>query len=145
VEPNLDMTEGLAAAAAGRLIEVLTTDGWAAIKASVLGLWRHSHPERMEAELAEARGELLQAEQSGSNAELQGLLIAEWEARLARLIATRPDITDELRVLLLEETRTARSTAQQALTSTTLESHVSGGGDAYQAGRDMTITKGGKA
>lgn len=143
METTSDMAGGLASAAAARLIDLLATDGWAAIKASVLSLWRHSHPERVEAELAEARGELVQATQAGDSVELQGLLVAEWQARLARLIAARPDITDELRALLLNVPRDAGSTGQQATASMTLEAQVSGGGDAYMAGRDMTITKGG--
>jgi DNA-binding TFAR19-related protein (PDSD5 family) len=96
----------------------------------------------VEAELAEARGELMQATQAGDSAELQGLLVAEWRARLARLIAARPDVADELRALLLEVSRDAGSTRQQTA-SMTLEAQVSGGGDAYLAGRDMTITNGG--
>ena len=138
-----DIAGGLASVAAGRLIDLLATDGWAAIKASILALWRHSHPERVEAELAEARRELLQATQTGDGVELQGLLVAEWQARLARLIATRPDVTEELRALFLEVSRGAEPTAQQTTGSMTLEAHVSGGGDAYQAGRDMNITEGG--
>ncbi|MEU9045253.1 MULTISPECIES: hypothetical protein [unclassified Kitasatospora] len=145
MEMGLDTAGGLAAAAAARLIDLLTTDGWAAIKASVLALWRHSHPERVEAELVEARGELLRAEQAGDSVELQGLLVAEWQARLARLIAMRPDVIDELRALFLQESHDAGPTGQRITTSTTLEAHVSGGGDAYLAGRDMTVTKDGTA
>ncbi|NUR30846.1 MAG: hypothetical protein HOV83_34195 [Catenulispora sp.] len=143
METTTDMAGGLASAAAARLIDLLATDGWAAIKASVLSLWRHAHPERVEAELAEARGELVQATQAGDSVELQGLLVAEWQARLARLIAARPDITDELRTLLLDVPSDAGSTEQRTTAAMTLEAQVSGGGNAYQAGRDMTITKGG--
>ncbi|QUQ64602.1 hypothetical protein [Kutzneria sp. CA-103260] len=137
-----DMAWELASAAAKRLIDLLATDGWTAIKASVLSLWKHSHPERVEAELAEARGELMQATQAGDSVELQGLLVAEWQARLARLIATRPDITDQLRALLLQVPPDMGSTGQQTTASMTLEAQVSGGGDAYLAGRDLTITQG---
>lgn len=141
METGLDVA-GLASAAAGRLVGLLTTQGWVAIKASVLSMWRHSHPERVDADLTEARGELLRAQEAGDGGELHGLLVAEWQARLARLIATRPDVVEELRVLLLEESRDAEP-EQQA--STTLKAHVSGGGDAYLAGRDMTVTKGRQA
>jgi hypothetical protein len=143
MDPNIDMNAGLASVAAARLIEMLSADGWSAVKNAVRSLWRHSHPERVEAELAEARGELLKAEETGGGAELQELLVAEWQARLARLVATRPDVVEELRTLLLgqpEATSTGQTTA-----SMTQEAHVSGGGDAYLAGRDMKITKGGPA
>lgn len=134
---NSDMGGGLAAVAAGRLIDLLATDGWAATKASVLALWRHSHPEQPEAALAETRSELMRAARSGDGAEVRELLVAQWRARLARLIATRPDAAEELRVLFPE--------ASRATGSTTLEAHVSGGGDAYQAGRDLKMTRGGTA
>ncbi|MEU5097453.1 hypothetical protein [Streptomyces sp. NPDC020996] len=135
---------GLAAAAAARLIDLLATDGWAAVKSSVLSLWRSAHPERVEEELDDARGELLQAQQTGDGQELQGLLVAEWQARIIRLMATRPDAVDELRALFGGEPRAAGTPEQQITGSMTLEAHVSGG-DAFLAGRDMTVTRGGQA
>ncbi|MER6309663.1 hypothetical protein [Streptomyces sp. NPDC001657] len=135
---------GLASAAAARLIDLLTTDGWAAVKSSVLSLWRSAHPERIEEELADARGELLQAQQTGDSQELQGLLVAEWQARIIRLMAARPDAVNELRALFGEEPRAAGTPEQRITGSMTLEAHVSGG-DAFLAGRDMTVTRGGQA
>ncbi len=148
MEPtNLDLKAGLASIAARRLIELLSSDGWTAVKHAVRSLWRHSHPERVEAELVEARGELLKAEQAGGGAELQELLVAEWQARLARLITARPEIVDELRALLLGTSDESGSSAPTKV-STTLKARVSGGGDAYMAGRDLTVNtadKGGQA
>ena len=139
MEPtNVDLNAGLASMAAGRLIELLSSDGWTAVKHAVRSLWRHSHPERVEAELVEARGELVKAEQAGGGAELQELLVAEWRARLARLIAARPEIVDELRTLLLGAAQESGSSAPTTA-SATLKARVSGGGGAYLAGRDMTV------
>ncbi|MFJ7497799.1 hypothetical protein ACIQZB_43280 [Streptomyces sp. NPDC097727] len=135
---------GLASAAAARLIDLLATDGWGAVKSSVLALWRSAHPERVEEELADARGELLQAQQTGDGEELQGLLIAEWQARIIRLMATRPDAVDELRALFGGQLRAAGTPEQQITGAMTLEAHVSGG-DAFLAGRDMNVTRGGQA
>ncbi|MGW6589585.1 hypothetical protein [Streptomyces globisporus] len=135
---------GLATAAAARLIDLLATDGWDAIKASVLSLWRTAHPERVEEELDDARAELIQAEQAGGDAELPGLLAAEWRARIIRLLATRPDTVDELRALLAGDLRTVAAPEQRITGSLTLEAHVSGG-DAFQAGRDMHVTRGGQS
>ncbi|MFJ7069141.1 hypothetical protein [Streptomyces sp. NPDC101115] len=134
---------GLASVAAARLIDLLATDGWAAVKASVLSLWRSAHPERVEEELDDARGELLQARQTGDGQELRGLLVAEWQARIVRLLATRPDAVDELRALFGEEPRAAGTRDQQITGSMTLEAHVTGG-DAFLAGRDMNVTRGGQ-
>jgi hypothetical protein len=135
---------GLASAAAARLIDLLATDGWGAVKSSVLALWRSAHSERVEAELADARGELLQARQTGASEELQGLLVAEWQARIIRLVATRPGAVDELRALFGEELSAARTPEQQISGSMMLEAHVSGG-DAFLAGRDMTVSRDGQA
>ncbi|MFB6814733.1 hypothetical protein ACFCV8_09330 [Streptomyces sp. NPDC056347] len=135
---------GLASAAAARLIDLLATDGWGAVKSSVLALWRSAHPERVEEELTDARSELLQARQAGDDGELQGLLVAEWQARLVRLMAARPDAVDELRALFGTEPGTAGTAEQQITGSMTLEAHVSGG-DAFLAGRDMNVTRGGPA
>ncbi|MEV5970124.1 hypothetical protein [Streptomyces sp. NPDC051921] len=134
---------GLASVAAARLIDLLATDGWATAKAAVLSLWRSAHPERVEEELDDARGELLQARQAGDGRELQGLLVAEWQARIVRLLAARPDAVDELRALFGEEPHTAGTQDRQITGSMTLEAHVTGG-NAFLAGRDMTVTRGGQ-
>ncbi|MGA5423752.1 hypothetical protein [Streptomyces lavendulocolor] len=135
---------GLASVAAARLIDLLATDGWAAVKSSVLSLWRSAHPHRVEEELGEARGELLQARQTGDGQELQGMLVAEWQARIVRLMATRPDAVEELRALFGGEPHSAGAPEQLITGTMTMEAHVSGG-DAYLAGRDMTVTRGGQA
>ncbi|MCX5400635.1 hypothetical protein [Streptomyces sp. NBC_00102] len=132
---------GLASAAAARLIDLLATDGWAAVRSSVLSLWRNAHPELVEVELDDARGELLHAQQSGESDELQGLLVTEWQARLVRLLASRPEAVDELRALFGEGPHAGGSPDQRIAGSLTQEAHVHGG-DAFQAGRDMTITRG---
>ncbi|MFJ1545846.1 hypothetical protein [Streptomyces sp. NPDC088246] len=135
---------GLASAAAARLIDLLATDGWGAVKSSVLALWRSAHPERVEEELTDVRSELLQAQQTGGGEELQGLLVAEWQARIIRLMATRPEAVAELRALLGGELRAAGTPGPQITGSMTLEAHVSDG-DAFLAGRDMNVTRGGQA
>lgn len=132
----------LASTAAARLIDLLAADGWDAAKASVLSLWRTAHPERVEEELDDARAELIRAEQAG-DAELAGLLAAEWQARIIRLLATRPDTVDELRALVAGDLRTPRASEQRITGSLTLEAHVSGG-DAFLAGRDMNVSRGGQ-
>lgn len=135
---------GLASAAAARLIDLLATDGWGAVKSSVLALWRSAHPERVDEELADARAELLQARQTGDGEELHALLVAEWQARIVRLMATRPDVVDGLRTLFGGEPGAPGTPEQRITGSMTLEAHVSGG-DAFQAGRDMNVTRGEQA
>ena len=125
------------------MLELLTTDGWETLKASVVSLWRHAHPERVESELAEARADLLRAHTVGDGQELHRLLRAEWQARLIKLLVARPDAVDEVRRLLHSQERGAPEDLPHG--STALEAHVSGGGSAYQAGRDLTIATDGSA
>ena len=120
-------------------------DSWEAVKSSVVSLWRHSHPERIDTDLTEARSDLLQARKSGNGQELQGLLLAEWQARLTRLLASQPDLVDELRVLIQDQQRGAASAGHQPPISIALDAHVSGGGNVYQAGHNITVTKEGSA
>lgn len=135
----------LASSAAERLIDLLTKDGWAAVKASVVALWRHSRPDQVDADLDEAQSDLLHADEGGGGPQARRLLEAEWQARLARLFATRPDAVVEVRALMGGELGGADRAGQQTASSMTLKARVSGGGDAFQAGRDMRITKGGQA
>ncbi|MFD4137136.1 hypothetical protein [Streptomyces goshikiensis] len=140
MEPSFDVTV-LASAAAARLIDLLTTDGWTAARAAVASLWRRGHPELVEAELTEARAELLQAEASdGGGPEIRTLLVAEWQARIARLLATHPDLIDEMRELVGELLRGTGTAEGQTVGVLHQEAHVTDG-DAYLAGRDISITK----
>ncbi|WP_069815551.1 hypothetical protein [Streptomyces sp. TP-A0874] len=142
MDPSLDVA-ALASTAAERLIELLTTDGWAAARAAVVSLWRRGHPERVEAELTEARGELLRAGESDGGPELRALLVSEWQARLARLLATHPDLVDETREMVGGLPHHGGSAAGQTVGSLHQEAHVTDG-NAYLAGRDISVTKGGE-
>ncbi|GAA2262520.1 MULTISPECIES: hypothetical protein [Kitasatospora] len=132
----------LASSAAGQLMNVIATDSWAAVKSVVLALWRRSHPERAEEDLAQARADLLAAQQAGNAEQLQQVLVAEWQARLSRLLLAQPDLADELRALL--EGALAEPDAdgrRPGAGSTTINAQVTGGGDAYVAGRDLTVNR----
>jgi hypothetical protein len=132
----------LVSTAAGQMMNLIATDGWAAAKSAVLSLWRRSHPQRVEEDLNQAREDLLAAQESGTDAQLREVLVAEWQARLARLLLSQPDLADELSELLAGALSDHGSRGRwQTAGSTTLTAHVSGGGDAYMAGRDMTITR----
>lgn len=136
-----DLAE-LASAAAARMIELLTTDVWASVRTTVLSWWRHAHPERVDADLTEARDDLLRAEPDGAALEeLRGLMAAEWQARLARLLAAHPEVADEVRQSLTAGIPDPAAVGRQTMGSMTIEAHVTGGGDAYLAGRDQTITR----
>lgn len=131
----------LAASGATQVVGAIATDTWPAVKAAVLALWRRTHPERVEAELEEAREELLAARESGRADELQALLVNEWQARLARLLTTHPELVDELRALVASLLAAAarERTGTPPAGSVTVTAHVTDGGDAYLAGRDLTV------
>jgi hypothetical protein len=130
----------LASTAATEIVKSLATDSWPALKAAVLKLWRKAHPERVADDLAEARSELLEIRKRGRDGtELNGVLVAEWQARLARLLIAQPEVADELRALLQRMASDTPSAGQGP--SVTITTHVQGGGDAYVAGRDQTINR----
>ncbi|MFJ2194164.1 hypothetical protein ACIOJE_40575 [Kitasatospora sp. NPDC087861] len=132
----------LASNGASQLINVIASDGWAAVKSVVLGMWRRSHPERAEADLAQARTDLLTAQEEGTAEQLRQVLVVEWQARLSRLLLAHPDLADELRALLEGALAGPEANGTMpAAGSITITSHVTGGGDAYVAGRDLTVNR----
>ncbi|MCX5215977.1 hypothetical protein OG689_43345 [Kitasatospora sp. NBC_00240] len=141
METSLELAT-LASVASARLIDMVATDGWAAVRAAVSSLWRRSHPERAEEELGEARDRLLASQGGGDDQNLRALLVAVWQAKLALLLATEPDLADEVRQLISEELR-GSSPVGQVVGSLNQEAHVTDG-DAYLAGRDITVTRDGR-
>ncbi|WP_335755381.1 hypothetical protein [Streptomyces fodineus] len=83
------------------------TDGrqaWEAAREGLVSLWRRFQPERAEAvagELDAARDDLLLAQRSGDT-DTEAELTAEWQARVRRLLAARPEVAEELRRVLAE-------------------------------------------
>ncbi|GHF38924.1 hypothetical protein GCM10018790_15900 [Kitasatospora xanthocidica] len=135
---NAELTT-LAASGATQVVSAIATDAWPAVKAAVLALWRRSHPERVEADLEQAREDLLSAQESGRPEELQVLLVNEWQARLSRLLVAYPELADELRSLVAGLVAERGPDGARTTGPVTMTAHVTGGGDAYQAGRDLTV------
>lgn len=132
MDTNAELTT-LASVAAGQLIQLMATDGWAAVKSSFVSLWRRVHPEQVDADLAQARTDLLAARRSGDD-DVQTSLVVEWQTRLAQLLVADPEIVGELRRLI-------NSAEQPTIGPMTFDTRVTGGGDAYVAGRDQTINR----
>jgi hypothetical protein len=131
----------LASNAAGQMIKVLATDGWTAVKSAFVSLWWRLHPDRVDAELTQARNELVAAKQHGDATDLENLLVDEWRIKLTRLLLAHPEVVDDLRRLVDNELSKSGSSGQQKIGAMTVEMRVTGGGDAYLAGRDMTINR----
>lgn len=131
----------LATTAGSALLNALTTDLWRQAQASVGALWRRASPARadtVEADLTETRTLLLTAPES----EAARLSAEQWSLHFRLLIATHPELVDELRRVLAEELEplTAPSTPRNT-TSTTLNATVSGHGRVYQSAGDQTINE----
>ena len=92
----------LAATAATTLVALLATDRWEKIRVGLGALWRTAHPERadtIEAELIEARGELVAAG-TVYDQRIKRKLVDEWESRLIDCWTSIPELAVQLRQLL---------------------------------------------
>jgi hypothetical protein len=130
----------LTSAAARQVVTLLVTDAWEQVRGAVARLWQRVHPDRaetVEAELAQARDELLTARDAGDEQVAQALR-AEWQGRLWRLLAADPDLTEAVRRLAAGDLGPPGEAATYG--PVTMRARVSDGGSVYQAGRDQSIT-----
>ncbi|KPI07693.1 hypothetical protein OV450_3503 [Actinobacteria bacterium OV450] len=131
----------LARTAGTTMVTLMAGQAWEAAREGLISLWRRFQPERAEAvagELDAARDDLLLAQRSGDT-DVAAELTAEWQARVRRLLATRPEVADELRRILAE--LTPQLPDQRPTVDIRLNADVSGSGRVYQAGRDQHITE----
>ncbi|MEU6428262.1 hypothetical protein ABZ860_20405 [Microbispora sp. NPDC046973] len=138
--------DALALAAASALVSVLATEGWQEGRRAVVALWRRARPEQapaVEADLAEARTELLAAREAGDEQAEQAeqALVVEWRQRLRRLATADPEAARELRRIVDEELTPLLPPAGRQIT-VHQNATVSGLGRVNQAGRDMRIGRG---
>jgi hypothetical protein len=129
----------LARTAGTAVVTLLATDAWQATRDGIVGVWRRAHPERADGvgeELDATRDELVAARQTGDG-EAEVELAAEWQGRVRRLLAARPEAVDDLR-RVLEELGPAE---RPATTEIRMTAEASGHGRVYQAGRDQHISE----
>ncbi|MBT2459665.1 hypothetical protein [Streptomyces sp. ISL-86] len=130
----------LASSAANTVVGLLATDGWEQVRRGVAALWRRVRPEQadiVEAELVEARAELLRAREAGEDQAEQDLT-AEWRARLRRLLAADPALERDLRELLAE-LRPAEAEGGE-IRRVDMRGTASDNARLYMSGGDMHIT-----
>ncbi|MGW7515020.1 hypothetical protein ACWGJ2_05445 [Streptomyces sp. NPDC054796] len=128
----------LAGTAGTTLVTLLTTEAWENARERFVALWRRARPDRADAiagELEESRADLITAREAGDE-EAEAELGAEWQGRVRRLLATRPEVADELRRLLSELSPEPEPQAGPVVTQ---HATASGGARVYQAGRDQHI------
>lgn len=120
----------LAATAATTLVGLLTTDAWERVKGGLGALWRRAYPERaktIEAEITEARGELLAPGAADDEQLIRGL-VDEWESRIYRLLISKPDLAEPLHRLLDDELTPALAATGVQIENYTVNATASGHG-----------------
>jgi hypothetical protein len=127
----------LASAAATTVVTLLVTDGWEKAKSAMGSLWRSVRPDRAgraEADIVDAREDLLRAGPDGANVKSE--LIGQWASRLRALLAADPALAPVLRRLLDDELRPALPVGvSRQIGSITMEAHADHGGRIYQSGQ----------
>lgn len=122
----------LATAAATAVVTAMAREGWDGVRSAVARLWRRGRPEQVaqvEAALEQSRQELVSSEESLANL-TETELVAEWQAKLRRLLAAEPEVADELTEILGLQAQRGTGVKFGPVT------HL-GLGDVYQAGRDI--------
>jgi hypothetical protein len=135
VDPEL---ASLAQSAGTTLVTMMTTEAWQRFRERITQLWRQIQPHRAETvavELQSDREEALAAHIADDRVTLDELC-AQWQGRVRRLLAARPDAAAELG-RLLEEFGPRTGGAAGAVT--TQYGTASGRARVYQAGRDQHI------
>lgn len=135
MEPEI---AALATTAGTTVVTLMATDAWQRTREGIASLWRRTNPRRadaVEAELDATREDLLTAQQGGDEDTVRELQ-SEWQGRMRRFLAARPEVAEELRRLLDEIDPDAGRATGPAVTQ-----HATASGNAriYQAGRDQRI------
>jgi hypothetical protein len=134
VSPELT---ALAVSAGTQVVALLATDAWEATKAAVASVWRRVHPERaelVEAELVEARAEVVAARAAGDTQGEQALA-GEWQGRLRRLFAADAEAATELLRALGELARQLPETERVQIGTIGMSATATGQGRTYQVGQ----------
>ncbi|MEV3972327.1 hypothetical protein AB0K68_29935 [Streptomyces sp. NPDC050698] len=131
----------LARTAGTTMVTLMAGQAWESAREGLVAVWQRFQPDRAEAvggELEATREDLLLARQTG-DADTESELAAEWQARVRRLLAARPEVANELRRILAE--LSPQPPEAQSVVDVRLRAEVSGSGRVYQAGRDQHITE----
>jgi hypothetical protein len=134
----------LTSTAAATVVQLLATTAWEQARSAVGRLWRRAHPERAEtvqAELEEARAEVLAARQDGDE-RVEQALVGEWQGRLRRLVSADPPLVEDLRRVVAQLCSALAEVEPSKGATITMQATTSGTSRVNQAGRDLYITTG---
>lgn len=133
----------LASTAATTVVNSLTTTAWEQATKALGALWRRAHPDRaetVEAELAEARDQLVAARDVGDD-QVEADLLAAWRSRLRGLLATDPGLAEDLGRIVSLLGSAAAEGRRQHIGHVDMRAEVSDYGKAYQALGDQHISE----
>lgn len=120
------------------VVKLMATDVWSGAKSVVVGWWRRHHPEQADqvgADLDQLHDDVVDAEIDDETREAYA---GSWRIRLRQLIATNPELAEELRRLLTEQLNPMLEAAGQTTTTISQTATVTGDNNATtQAGRDI--------
>ncbi|MET8179573.1 hypothetical protein [Streptomyces sp. NPDC005336] len=98
---------GLSPRLAGTImVTLMATNAWESAWDGLVALWQRFQPARADGigdEFEAHRADLLLARETGDE-ESEAELTTEWQGRVRRLLAARPEVADELRRILDELT-----------------------------------------
>ncbi len=106
----------LAAAVGTALVSAMATDAWRSVRSSTGGLFRRgqvSGAQDVDTALERTREQVVVARRDDDR-ELEERLVGEWRMMFASLLASRPELADEVRLLLEERIGPALSDGEQA-------------------------------
>lgn len=141
VDPEL---AALASSAATTIVKALTTTAWEQATMAIGALWRRVHPDRaetVEAELTEAREQLVAARDTG-DAQAEDDLVVAWRSRLRGLLTTDPSFAEDLRGVVERLESAAVEGRRLDIGRVDMRAEVSDHGRVYQALGDQHITEG---
>ena len=134
----------LTSTAATTVVQLLATTAWEQARSAVDRLWRRAHPEwaeTVQAELEEARAEVLAARQDDDE-QVEQALVGEWQGRLRRLVSADPQLIEDLRRVVAQLSSALAELEPSKGTTTTMQATTFGHSRVNQAGRDLYITTG---
>lgn len=127
--------------AGATLVALMATDAWLQARDGLVTLWRRVRPvqaDEVSLALEETREEILVVRQDGDT-QSEADLVRDWDRRLRRLLEQDPAVAEQLQQLLNEVRGSLPSDEQTAVPAPVFNTHVSGNGRVYNAGRDQHI------
>lgn len=138
---KVGFVDEIVTAAGTALAAAATTEGWELIKTAMVSWWRRFRPDEAEqvgTDLEQLRSEVVEA-QANHDVVTREALVSEWRLRLNRLVASNPEVRDELERLLEDElTPALNEHDRQQVRSLVQNTHVVGSNNVtIVAGRDV--------